>query len=399
MKRLYLLTAVVLLLGAGSAAPGAPVDDFYGTRLREGRLAYLSGRQVEAIDMLRIAAFGLMDYPPLLSEALAFRALAQVKAERLPDADETLKRFLEVERRFAPWSQAAMPEKERKELEALLVKRIPPDALLGVATLERLVETEQQKIGKLPPGERARAYEARAKAEPKAPGWPLLLARLAVERKDAKEAIRWTTRALDIDEKNEEAREIRAKTLFSRGDYPAALDDLRKLPAGKVESDPSLAGDGFVCLVDAKRWDVAREAMKTLSGEQLKRPDVAAAAKRIPVAVSAPSAEAEPALPRAVNPAVAAVAVPKLVEPPPPTSEEMKKKLEKAVLSKDWKGAAALADAISPFADGEEAEMFYAAVSFYETGRGAEAKVLMAKAYPKISQSPFVEYYAKRVLR
>ena len=67
-------------------------------------------------------------------------------------------------------------------------------------------------------------------------------------------------------------------------------------------------------------------------------------------------------------------------------------------MSRDWKGVVVQARALEPFRDGEEPSMFYAAVGFFETGNKAEARPLMQRARTRISPTPFVNYYAERLL-
>ena len=73
--------------------------------------------------------------------------------------------------------------------------------------------------------------------------------------------------------------------------------------------------------------------------------------------------------------------------------------LEAACMAKDWKRVAAEATLLEPFRTGEEPSMFYAAVGYFETGRKDEAKPLMERARPGIAATPFVNYYAERILR
>ncbi|MCL4806474.1 MAG: hypothetical protein KJ062_01555 [Thermoanaerobaculia bacterium] len=73
--------------------------------------------------------------------------------------------------------------------------------------------------------------------------------------------------------------------------------------------------------------------------------------------------------------------------------------LEAACMAKDWKLVAAEAKLLEPFRAGEEPSMFYAAVGYFETGRKDEAKPLMERARPGIAATPFVNYYAERILR
>jgi hypothetical protein len=275
-------------LAALLLAPVLPAwaDDFYSSRLSGGRIAFQAGKAAEAATLLRIACFGLLDYPPTLSEGLAWLALAQTKDGQTAEADVTLSRFVQVEKRFAVYPSVALPPAVRIDFEGLLVRRLPQGVLLSIPTLASLVEPEEKKIGTLPPAEREKALQAKAAAEPKNAAWPLMLARLQAERK---------------------------------------------------------------------------------------RPEEAA------------------------PPAAAPTAVP--VAPPPPDREEAKVQLENAILAKEWKRAAEHAAGLSPFRDGEELQMFYAAVAMYETGNADEARVLMRRAYPRITRSGFVEYYAAKLLR
>ena len=68
-------------------------------------------------------------------------------------------------------------------------------------------------------------------------------------------------------------------------------------------------------------------------------------------------------------------------------------------MASDWPAVVAHARAMEPFRDGEEPSMFYAAVGLYETGKKDEARALMERARPRISATPFVNYYAERLLK
>jgi len=279
------IVAALLVAFAAPVAAASPADDFYVARLQEGRLTLQTGRASEAADLLRLAGFGLMDAPPLYTEALVYLGIAQERLGRGADVDATLRRFLEAEKRFGGYGRIALPDEARREFDALLVRRLPASVLLSSAGLARLVETEEQKVAKLPPAERERALLAKAKAEPANAAWPIGLSRLALEQGDAKSAAKWAEAALALDARNVAARKARARALTARKDYAAALADITALPAGAVEADPGLKGDLFVCLAAAKRWGEAREAARGLPPDQLARPDVGAALARLPPAV------------------------------------------------------------------------------------------------------------------
>lgn len=449
-----IVTALALVVASALPGTASAADDFYRARLQEGRIAYQAGSASEAVDLLRIACFGLMEDPELLSEGLVFLVLAQEKLGRAADEDGALRRFFEIEKRFGTYGKAAVPAEARKEFEAALVRRMPPEALLSVPTLARFVETEEQKIQKLPPAERRRALEAKAREDAANPAWPLALARLAEEVSAPKDVVKWAGRTLELDPQNAEARQLRVRALTARKAYRDAVADLELLPPSAFAASPVLRADRFVVLAATKSWDAAREAAAGLTEEQGARPDVAEALKKLPAAepaaaeapadaaaqaprvaaapaVSAPAAAAPPvsAPPVSAPPATATAAAPPVpqasiealkaevhealragkaekakgiaaaaVGARPDDREARKLLLEAACMSRDWKTVAAQARAVAPFADGEEPSMFYAAVGLWETGSREEARPLMKRARPRIAATPFVNYYAERIL-
>ncbi len=131
MRTKILVVAVVLLTVLAPSASQA-ADGFYAARLQDGKLAFQTGSAAEAADLLRVACFGLMDQPDLLSEGLVWLVLAQQKLGRGSETDATLRRFLDVEKRFAVYAKVALPAEVRKAFEAVLKARVPPDALRSV---------------------------------------------------------------------------------------------------------------------------------------------------------------------------------------------------------------------------------------------------------------------------
>jgi len=407
-------------------AGAAGVDEFYVTRLRSGREAYRSKRFAEAADELRIASFGFLDNAPLLVETLVRLALAQGQAGRKVDLNATLDRFADLERRLGLYAKADLEPETRTEFEALLHARLSPDQLRALPSLARIVDTAgQAQLEKLPPAQRKAAIAELEKKDRGNPAWPLELARNAASEGNSKEAIRWSSRVLELDADEPEALEIRARAHVERKEFTEALADLKSLPAERLHASSGLSADLFVCQAATKDWIAAHATFEALPDDARARADVVKAAKRLPAPV-APSAASPPATAAAAPPpatpaqpsedvtqATIAAALKTaeegkapeaeeqlrhLVEKSPKNRELRKALLEAACLSKDWKTAADQVPAIDPFLDGEEASMFYAAVSLYQTGAGDAAKVLMARARPKIGSNPFVDHYAKRIL-
>lgn len=419
-----------------ATAPVAP-EEFYQQRLRIGEDAYAGKQFAEAADSLRIATFGLLDQPPALTEGLVFLALAQQAAGRAADVDATLARFLDVERGFATFVKARISPEARAEFEQLLIKRVPPEKLLALPALTHLVETAEQKLAKLPPKEREKSLEELMRKEPKNVAWPLWLAQDAAVRGEPKAVVRWSTAVLALDPQNMDALGLRGHALTLRKSCPEALADLKALPAARLSANSELLADSFVCFTATKDWSSARAIAEKIADDQKARKDVAAALKKLasqPAATSDTASSDPPASAPGTAPSTQAVAPAPTPTPKPSDvnlaqltatardlaangragdalkmllaaldqgaeSRDLRKAvLEAACLSKSWSTAASQAVVIQPFKDDEAIPMFYAAVALFETGDVNGARSLMSRARPKVAKSPYVDYYAKRIL-
>ena len=215
-------------------------DEFSRDRLRAGQEALRARRIPEAVDQIRIACFGLLEEVDALSECLVSLTLAQDAAKRPADVEATLVRFLEVERRFAPYAKAALPAESRREFQAILLAHVPEGTLLAVPSLAPLVDTEEQKIARLPAAERIKALEAAEKREPGSLKWPVAT--------------------------------IRARTEVKQ--WRKALDGMVGLPSEAWTSYPELFADLFVCQVETRDWTGAEASEPRIPPALLKRADV-----------------------------------------------------------------------------------------------------------------------------
>ncbi|HEY1251989.1 MAG TPA: hypothetical protein VGH97_12425 [Thermoanaerobaculia bacterium] len=122
--------AIGMIAGVFSSAGAraAASDDFNQERLREGRMAFQQKRFEEAINQFRVAAFGALDEPAVLTECLVRLAVSQSAAGKTAETDDTLNRFLEVERRFGGLAKANLEPEVRTDFLALLKKRMPAAA-------------------------------------------------------------------------------------------------------------------------------------------------------------------------------------------------------------------------------------------------------------------------------
>ena len=462
--RSRLLSSTIVLLCALGGASLASAQDFYTERLEAGKTEFREARFTDASDDFRIASFGFLDKPALLSESLVRLALAQSGAKLTDDARATINRFLEIERRFPFYVRANLEPETRAQFQEVLTRLVPEAAIRSVPTLANLVDSPEQKILKLPAKEREGALKAMAAQEPKEPRWPLHLARLAAANSDDREAIRWATLALELSPADPDALALRGHALVSRSDYPKALADLSALPPARLDREPALAADLFVCEVAVKDWDAA-QALEPRLDAALDRKDVRKARDQLarqmdrtqkeaqkaaqeaqkaaqkeapkdpPTAPKEPEKEAErksaaevpppvatparPTAPPAAEPAgsgpvdavllesrqlvaagKAAEAEEKLL---PLASANPKRRdvrlalLEVACLARDWRTGVAQVIAVSPFRDGEEPSMFYAAVVMFESGDPGRAKSYLQRALPRIASTPYTQFYAKKI--
>ena len=272
---LLLLGLMMTLVSAGRS------EDFYETRLRAGQEAFGGKLFLQAVDELRTASFGFLDRPVLLSESLARLSLAQAAAGQSGEAESTLTRFFEVERRFHPYAQVQLEPEIRKEFEALLLRRSPPSVLESLPALSGLVETEEQRIAKLPAKERRSALEAAFRREPGNAVWPLALAREAAEREAWRDVALWSDKALELDRGSSQALALRAHARAERGECAVALQDLAALPPTEWKASPELQADRFVCLVEKGDWARAEETVKLIPERLLARGDVVRARQKL----------------------------------------------------------------------------------------------------------------------
>jgi hypothetical protein len=136
MRRLRGSLIAAGILSCAVLAPAA--DDFYEAQMRAGEQALAAGRAAESADALRIASFGLLEKPALLSRCLAELAVAQTRARRPSEADKTLQRFRAVQALFpAQADLSSTPPDVRAAFEAFARQRVPGFTLRpGASTRE-----------------------------------------------------------------------------------------------------------------------------------------------------------------------------------------------------------------------------------------------------------------------
>ena len=440
------MRARVFLIALLVAAPLFAADDFYEQQLRAGKADFQASRLPQAADEFRIAAFGLMQQPPLLQESLARLAVAQNALGQTDEVKKTLDRFIDVEQRFAPYQNVELEPSVRSKFEELIVKQIPRPTLQAIPSLARLANYDFLKIAQMSPAQRITAYEEGAQREPKNPEWTIALTNEAAARDNANDVIRWGTKVLELDPANKDVKPLLAHARSTRRECKEALAIINDADA---QQHPELYADQTVCFTEMGRWKEAETALAKVPEKLKSRPDVQRAAQRIsaentriaklvapkpalsasegsspagPPPSSAAGIHGAAAVPQtssaqskpAANEAAVLDATRKLIkegryEDAVKTLRAAVQKdaenrtlklalLEASVLARDWRTAASQVPLVTPLTPGEELYMFYASVALYETGRHDEAKLFMEKARPRMVPSPMVDYYVKIIL-
>lgn len=125
-------------LGVATADAAHP---FYERRLAEGTLALKQERFDEAARLLEIAAFGCLDEPPRLAEALVRLALAQAEMDEPGAFRETLRRVAEIEERFGAYREADLSPAERSAFDRRITELTPAAELDRSPALQLLLQS------------------------------------------------------------------------------------------------------------------------------------------------------------------------------------------------------------------------------------------------------------------
>jgi hypothetical protein len=159
VKRLA-ISAVLAALVPTSA--GAAVDAFFLQRLQDGSQAYDRRDYSKAIESLRLAAFGMLEDPPILGSTLVRLATAQAAAGDGAGFQSTFGRILELEQRFQVYRGLALEADLRAMFEEQVRKRIAPAVLQAVPAFRDLAEAKPAQAPAAKPPRRRRNEPAPA---------------------------------------------------------------------------------------------------------------------------------------------------------------------------------------------------------------------------------------------
>lgn len=194
------------------AMPASAAHPFYERRLTEGLLAYEQGRLEEAARSFEIAAFGLLEEPPRLTETLVRLALAQANLERAPAFRNMVRRVAELEDRFGSYRAAGLSDTERVDFSARIRELIPESVLARTPAYRQLMEDEEEARPKEPV-----AAEQGEVAEPVDPGKPT---------------------ESEVLQPVEQAQVTRARQILTEAQQAGALDEARTLAQPVADAHP-----------------------------------------------------------------------------------------------------------------------------------------------------------------
>jgi tetratricopeptide (TPR) repeat protein len=129
------------LPGGAQIATGTEIDPFYSQLLRDGIRAHERGAHSEAVQLLKLACFGMLDEPRELARGLTHLALAQGAIPDKAGVQATFDRLALVEERFDAYTRAPIPAEERQGAETLFKRFVSPAVLRQSAAFRGLLDS------------------------------------------------------------------------------------------------------------------------------------------------------------------------------------------------------------------------------------------------------------------
>ncbi len=238
-------------------------DRFYLERLNGGIEAYTWQNYETAEQELLVAAFGLMEEPPELARALVYLVLCRAELKAKEDLLDSFRRLSLLEDRFGAYTAAPLADDVRKVFEEELLKHIPQEQLGKSGFALRFVRPIDSILAPtLSPQQRRKALKKLIRKEPSHFRWRLHLARLELQQRRAKRAIREATRVLETEADHPEALEIRGLARKERGEWAAAAQDLEA--SGMAASSRESARALVEAYMKLERWHEARTFLESL---------------------------------------------------------------------------------------------------------------------------------------
>lgn len=396
-----------LLLGAGVLSGQTP-DRFSLDLLEQGHRALARGRPEEAVRVLRLACFGLLEHPDWLARCWVELGKGRAELKDRPGLLEVVERLEELESRFGVYSQGRVDPWAREALESKLV------ALLGDRSLARsplfgflVLEEARRELEAIPLERRERELGRKLEEDPGNGVWRILKAEreLDAARFGSAEAL---LEGLPRDFGSGAVSCLRGAALGGQAKCEEALAELSTCPVRgygpltwKVQVACLLslgrreeAGQVWLGIPEALR---ARPELEELGGQLL-------APEGAPAGVSSSQSSRLSNLRERLRSARTTedlLAVEReLQEMSVPRDEERMVALLRAEIAyrgSRWRECTAWFRTAGVETLSEVVSRFYAAVCLYESGEREQARQLASSGLDGLPRSPFVEGYLKKL--
>jgi len=134
MRELRIAALAATLLFVSLAGGAATPADFYVDLLQKGIGQYNAAEYAHAADLLRVAAFGLLDATDRYEIAQVYRAIAADKLSDVTTTRDATRRVLMAERIQRTYAMLALPAPVRTSFEAVAKKVLSPAEVAELRT-------------------------------------------------------------------------------------------------------------------------------------------------------------------------------------------------------------------------------------------------------------------------
>ncbi len=257
-RRLCLALAFLLAATVLTALPGRAADSFYLNLLRDGGQALDDEEFERARFDLRVACFGLLEEPVLLSQCWVQIGLAEAALDNKSGFRDSFNRLTEVERLFAgSYAQAHLSPAMRSRYEAAAARWIAESRLIAVPAFKALaIRGAANRLARLPVERRRQELETLISESPGVSRWRLMLGDVYLAERQYEAAKAEADTVLTAEPSNRRALCLRGLAHADAGQCSAAADDLTSCPASR--SDRPTAQTILSCQIQLERWAEAK---------------------------------------------------------------------------------------------------------------------------------------------
>ncbi len=251
--QLFALVAMVAI-----AVPCSAADTFYLNLLRDGGQSLQDQDFERARFDLRIAGFGLLEEPVLLSQCWILIGLAEAALDNKSGFRDSFDRLTDIERLFAgSYSKANVTAPMRSQYETAAARWITESRLLAVPAFEALaIRSAANRLARLPVQQRRQELETLIHDSPNVSRWHLMLGDIYLGERQHAAARAEADAVLSLQPDNRRARCLRGLALVGENQCSAAVDDLTGCPA--TRSDRPTAQSILDCQIQVERWAEAK---------------------------------------------------------------------------------------------------------------------------------------------